>query len=172
MSFFDGVDAAVSDPYAITPDVLTAYREKYGSAPSSAAVSLYNSQNANYYAGDATASGSVAGAGLPGTTAGTTGSASNKGGLLGVLGGLGDFFFSPSFSPSAASADIQSGAAGNSTTGAILTSAGSAISFITDIPRVTTTLLGLILIIAGIFALSRGPAVQIVGGALKEAATS
>jgi hypothetical protein len=168
MSFFDGLDAAVSDPYAITPDVLNAYREKYGSAPSPAAVNLYNNQNANYYAGDATASGSVAGAGLPGTP----GSASNKGGLLGVLGGLGDFFFSPSFSPSAASADIQAGAAGNSTTGAVLASAGSAISFITDIPRVTTTLLGLILIIAGIFALSRGPAVQIVGGALKEAATS
>lgn len=50
--------------------------------------------------------------------------------------------------------------------------ASSALDFITDIPRVATTLLGLILIIAGIFALTRGPAVQIVTSAVKEAATS
>ena len=50
--------------------------------------------------------------------------------------------------------------------------ASGAISFITDIPRVTTTLLGLILIIAGIFALSKGPAVNIVASAVKDAATS
>lgn len=49
---------------------------------------------------------------------------------------------------------------------------GGALSFITDIPRVTTTLLGLILIIAGIFALAHGPAVQIVSGNIKEAVTS
>jgi len=48
----------------------------------------------------------------------------------------------------------------------------SGLSFITDIPRVATTLLGLILIIAGIFALSKGPAVQIVGSAVKDAVTS
>ena len=54
----------------------------------------------------------------------------------------------------------------------IVSSTTAALNFITDIGRVTTTVLGLILIIAGIFALARGPAVQIVGGALREAATS
>lgn len=46
---------------------------------------------------------------------------------------------------------------------------GAALGFITDIPRVVTTVLGIILIIAGIFALSKGPAVQIVGGHLADA---
>ena len=58
---------------------------------------------------------------------------------------------------------------------ALVTATGStsaALAFITNIPRMTTTLLGLVLIIAGIFALSRGPAVQIVGGAIKEAVIS
>lgn len=54
----------------------------------------------------------------------------------------------------------------------VVSGTSSAVKFITDIPRVATTLLGLILIIAGIFALSRGPAVQIVGGAIKEAVVS
>lgn len=49
---------------------------------------------------------------------------------------------------------------------------GSALGFITDIPRVATSVLGLILIIAGIFALSRGPAINIVSSAIKTAATS
>lgn len=39
----------------------------------------------------------------------------------------------------------------------------AALKFITDIPRVVTTLLGLILIIAGIFALAKGPAIQVLG---------
>lgn len=46
------------------------------------------------------------------------------------------------------------------------------LAFITDIPRVATTLLGLILIIAGVFALSRGPAVQIVGAFKNSVTTS
>lgn len=53
-----------------------------------------------------------------------------------------------------------------------LDTTSAAVKFITDIPRVATTVLGLILIIAGIFALARGPAVQIVSGAVKEAVTS
>ena len=53
------------------------------------------------------------------------------------------------------------GAAGN--VGVALDSTKQAIKFITDIPRVATTLLGLILIIAGVFALAKGPAVQIMG---------
>ncbi len=53
-----------------------------------------------------------------------------------------------------------------------LSATGSALSFITDIPRVATTLLGLILIIAGIFALTKGPVVNIVSSAVREAATS
>lgn len=48
----------------------------------------------------------------------------------------------------------------------------AAIAFVTDIPRVATTLLGLILIIAGIFALSKGPAVNIVTSAVRGAVTS
>lgn len=48
----------------------------------------------------------------------------------------------------------------------------SAFDFITDIPRVATTLLGLILIIAGIFALSRGPVINIAANAIKTAATT
>lgn len=50
--------------------------------------------------------------------------------------------------------------------------ASSAIKFITDIPRVATTLLGLILVIAGIFALTRGPTVNIVTRAVTGAVTS
>lgn len=50
--------------------------------------------------------------------------------------------------------------------GDIVNSTDKAVKFITDIPRVATTLLGLILIIAGVFALAKGPAVQIVKGAL------
>lgn len=53
------------------------------------------------------------------------------------------------------------------TAGDIVNPTGKAIKFITDIPRVVTTLLGLILIIAGIFALAKGPAVQIIGDAKK-----
>lgn len=72
--------------------------------------------------------------------------------------------------------DLKSGKAGIS--GLIsgvsdaVSGTSAAIKFITDIPRVATTLLGLILIIAGIFALSRGPAIQIVGSAIKRGATS
>lgn len=51
-------------------------------------------------------------------------------------------------------------------------SAEGAIGFLSDIPRVVTSVIGLILIVAGIFALSRGPAVQVVGGHIKDALTS
>lgn len=51
-------------------------------------------------------------------------------------------------------------------------SLGSALAFITDIPRVTTAVVGLVLVIAGIFALSRGPAVQIVTTAARDTLTS
>lgn len=56
--------------------------------------------------------------------------------------------------------------------GASLDSGKAALAFITDIPRVATTALGLILIIAGIFALTKGPAVNIVTGAVRNAVTS
>lgn len=73
-------------------------------------------------------------------------------------------------------ADLKSGKGGVSEViGAVsdaVSGTSAALKFITDIPRVATTLLGLILIIAGIFALSRGPAVQIVGGVLRDAAVS
>lgn len=73
-------------------------------------------------------------------------------------------------------ADIKGGKGGVSEViGAVsdaVSGTSAAVKFITDIPRVATTILGLILIIAGIFALSRGPAVQIVGSAVKEAVVS
>lgn len=62
-------------------------------------------------------------------------------------------------------------APGGGVMGAV-SSAKAGLAFITDIPRVTTTLLGLILIIAGIFALSRGPAVNIVSSAVRGAVVS
>jgi hypothetical protein len=43
------------------------------------------------------------------------------------------------------------------------------LGFISDLPRLATTLIGVILIIAGIFALSRGPAVQVLGSLAKDA---
>lgn len=73
-------------------------------------------------------------------------------------------FFDPKQAAANAGADNSMGVKVDSTR--------SAISFITDIPRVATTLLGLILIIAGIFALSKGPAVNIVSSAVREAVTS
>lgn len=73
-------------------------------------------------------------------------------------------------------ADVKAGKGGISQAiGAVsdaVSGTNAAIKFITDIPRVATTVLGLILIIAGIFALSRGPAVQIVSSAVKTAVTS
>lgn len=48
----------------------------------------------------------------------------------------------------------------------------SAFSFITDIPRVTTTILGLILIIAGIFALASGSAAKVIVNTVHANATS
>lgn len=50
--------------------------------------------------------------------------------------------------------------------------AAAAFNFITDIPRVTTTVLGLILIIAGIFALSQGAAARVIVNTLHSNATS
>jgi hypothetical protein len=47
-----------------------------------------------------------------------------------------------------------------------------ALSFITDIPRVTTSLLGLILIIAGIFALSAGSAARVIVNTVHSNVTS
>lgn len=57
-------------------------------------------------------------------------------------------------------------------TGNTIDSGKAALAFITDIPRVATTLLGLILVIAGIFALTKGPAVNIVTSAVRGAVTS
>jgi len=66
------------------------------------------------------------------------------------------------------------GGAANAASG--LYNAGKAtvsfLSFVSDLPRLGTTLLGLILIIAGIFALTKGPVVGIVGDVAKEALVS
>lgn len=53
-----------------------------------------------------------------------------------------------------------------------IAAASAGLAFITDIPRVVTTLLGMILIIVGLFALAKGPAVQVIGSAVRDAATS
>lgn len=67
---------------------------------------------------------------------------------------------------------LQNGTGPLETAGKTVDSVEGAIAFLTDIPRVLTSVLGLILIVAGIFALSRGPAVQVVGGHIKDALTS
>lgn len=77
-----------------------------------------------------------------------------------------------------ASATSGSGGVGDAVSGFVggLTGAASgtakALGFITDLPRVATTLLGLIVLIAGIFALSKGPAIQVVGSIAKKNLTS
>lgn len=159
-----------ADPYAITPDVLAQYQATYGSAPPQAAINRYNQENANYYAGDPNATGSVAGSGLPGAAQSPA-----------------SFWTDPlhyDFGPSLDSAlgnipvigplntALGSTADPNSMVSTAASSTGAALAFITDIPRVVTTLLGLILIIAGIFALSKGPVVSVVSSAAQTALTS
>lgn len=56
-------------------------------------------------------------------------------------------------------------------TGAV-SSVGSAFDFITDVPRVVTTVLGIILIIAGIFALTKTNPIEIVSKAASVAAVT
>jgi hypothetical protein len=51
-------------------------------------------------------------------------------------------------------------------------SVSGALDFITDIPRVATTILGLILIIAGIFALSAGSAARVIVNTVHSNVTS
>lgn len=48
-------------------------------------------------------------------------------------------------------------------------SALSFVSFLSDLPRVATVVLGLVFIIAGVFALTRGPAVNVVSSAVRGA---
>ncbi len=86
----------------------------------------------------------------------------DSGNFWGLVGGLSDFIFSSDFSPSAATADMQRGAAGHSTTGTVVTGVGDLLAIITDIPRMVTIIAGLILLIAGLFMLGARPAVQIV----------
>lgn len=75
----------------------------------------------------------------------------------GTLGGVADFMLNPfEWSPSAATAEIEKGQAGNSTTGAVVSGAGSFLSFISDIPRVGTVIVGGLLIAAGLFGLAGG----------------
>lgn len=95
----------------------------------------------------------------------TTPSAGGDGGFWGGLGKFPLLPGLPGLTPDAIGSVI--GGVGDAAKGA-----GSAISFITDIPRVATTILGLILVIAGIFALTRGPAVNIVSNAVSKAVTS
>lgn len=68
----------------------------------------------------------------------------------------------------------QAGGAANAASGLYTTgkAAVSFLAFLADLPRLGTTLLGLILIIAGIFALTKGPVVGIVGDVAKEALVS
>jgi hypothetical protein len=151
------------DPYGATPDVIAAYTAKYGSPPTASGLSLFNSQNANYYGGSSTASGSTAGSGLP--------SNPQQSWFSNFL----EDFTQYGNAEAATQANVFGEAAtafSKTGLGKTIDATSAAVSFITDIPRVVTTLLGLVLIIAGIFALARGPAVNIVASAVREAATS
>lgn len=81
-----------------------------------------------------------------------------SGGSLPTLPSLGDLGGPQNNAASinAATANMQTGV---NNVASAASSVGSALSFITNIPRVTTTVLGLILIIAGIFALTKGQTV-------------
>jgi len=114
-------------------------------------------------------SGNTAGSGLPSLPDTSSSFPSISGALSGIIGWVDKNV------PVLGAADSAVGLNPNTPGSGLAGTAkaiGSGLSFITDIPRVATTLLGLILIIAGIFALSKGPAIQIVGGAVKDAVTS
>jgi hypothetical protein len=160
------------DPYAPSSDVIAAYQAKYGSAPSSGALSIFNQENASYWGGNPAASGSVAGSGIPGSSTAKSPASFWTDPLHYDFGPAIDNALSgiPILGP--LNKLLGSTADPNSPLSAATSTTSSALAFITDIPRVVTTLLGLVLIIAGIFALSRGPAVNIVSSAVREAATS
>lgn len=153
------------DPYAPSADVLAAYQAKYGSAPTAGALSIFQHENATYGAAGASypGDGGTIGAGLPAIGSGD------------FWSNLAAGFTAYGNAEAATQANVMqdAGTAFSKTgLGQAIGATSSALAFITDIPRVVTTLLGLILIIAGIFALAKGPAVNIVSSAVREAATS
>lgn len=152
----------MSDPYAITPDLLNAYQAKYGTLPSAGAQAIFNQENTLYTPGSTTANGSTAGSGIPGTTPiSPAGSSPSWGGIFSDA-------FSNAFSNVANPLGAVEGMAGSA-----ISAAGNAIpgvstlssffSFIGDIPRVTTLILGILLLFIGISALI---AEDVVGGAV------
>lgn len=121
-------------------------------------------------AGDTNVSGNLPA--LPAIGASDTSSAAPTSGIFGLTAWFDRMF------PSTLGAMDSSVGLNPNVSGSLLATNGpaaglsSAVAFITDVPRVTTTILGLILIIAGIFALARGPAVQVIQYAVRENVTS
>lgn len=151
-----------TDPYALTPDLIQAYTQRFGAPPSAGAQAIFNAENANYSAGNPNASGNVAGSGLP--------SNSSSAGSPGFFQTLGNLLTQPGLQSLLEAPQIAT-----TTTNVATSAAQTATSFwglVTDLPRMATMVIGLILIIAGIFALSRGPAVQVISSAAKTALTS
>lgn len=155
----------MSDPYAITPDLLNAYQAKYGTLPSAGAQAIYNQENTLYTPGSATATGSVAGSGIPGSSNVTPAGSSQSWGNV----------FSNAFSNAIGNVANPLGtvenlagsglsALGNAIPGAqTLTGIQSFFSVIGDIPRVTTIILGIVILFIGISALI---AEDVIGGAV------
>jgi hypothetical protein len=60
------VAPANSNDFALTPDILKAYQQKYGTAPTQGAIDLFNHQNSVYEPGFG-GTGSLTGSGIPGS---------------------------------------------------------------------------------------------------------
>lgn len=91
--------------------------------------------------------------------------ADSKGGLWGTIGGITDFMLNPfEWSPSSASKDIAAGAAGNSTTQSVTGGVGKLLGIVTDLPRMATLIVGLILLLVGLFMLGNKTIVTAVEG--------
>ena len=157
---------------ALTPDLLAAYQAKYGIAPTPAAISLFNHQNATAGDWNDLPSGGTGGGPTP-QNLGAAGVPTAQytppsDGILGfiakadsdipLLGALDNAFnLNPNTSGSL-----------TATNGPVAGVAGL-LKIVTDLPRMVTIIAGLILLIAGLFMLGSGPAVQVVGALKKHA---
>lgn len=113
--------------------------------------------------------GGLAGSGIPGTDVQTETPDTSGGFFSNIWKGIGTVDkFLPSLGKLDSGLNMNPNDKGNivESVGDAVSGTSAALKFISDIPRVTTTLLGLILIIAGIFALAKGPAVNIVSNAV------
>lgn len=174
----------MSDPYALTPNMLAAYQQKYGAPAPAAAVSAYNAANAGYVAGFS-GTGSLAGSGIPGTASPNAAAGSGYSSTPGqgnswfgnILGSFTDTLntgldvFKTTGLPGVGTATTVTNAA--STAASAVSNAagiGDLLGIVTDLPRVTSIVAGLIILTAGLFMLGVKPAVQVVGKVSKVAA--